>query len=226
MKLNVIRNMVICVAASLLFVPLVYAQDLSKYRNFSLGSSLTELLVQVSAQPADATVVHPAPALIQQLTWWPVKSHQTTAPTDAVQEVEFSLFNGALYKIVVTYENSATEGLSVEDMVDAISVNYGAATMPVADKDPPPSAGYSSSRKTIAVWEDAQYSVTLSRFPLSSVFQLVMLSKQWNGQADMAIAEAVNQERENAPQKKLEREKQEAADLETMRQANLKAFRP
>jgi hypothetical protein len=143
-----------------------------------------------------------------------------------VQEVEFSFFNGALYKIVVTYENSATEGLSVEDMVRVISVNYGAATMPVADKNPPASVGYSSSGTAIALWEDTQYSVALSRFPLSSVFQLVMLSKQLNGQADTAIAQAVKQDRDDAPQKELAREKQEAADLETMRQANLKAFRP
>jgi hypothetical protein len=224
--MKIVRNLLICIAASLLFVPLACAQDLSKYREFALGSSLTKLLTQAGAKPSDVTVVQSAPALIQQLTWWPVKSYQTAAPTDAVQEVEFFFFNGALYKIAVTYENSATEGLSVEDMVRIISLKYGAGTMAVADNNPPASVGYSSSAKAIAAWQDPQYSIALSRFPLSSVFQLIMFSKQLNAQADTAIAHAAAQDREDAPAKEMAREKQAAADQETVRQANLKAFQP
>ncbi len=224
--MKIIRNVLMCLTASLFFVPLVCAQDLSKYREFALGNSLAKLLTQAGSKPSDVTVIQPAPVLIQQLTWWPVKSYQTAAPTDAVQEVEFTFFNGALYKITATYENSATEGLSPEDMVRIISVKYGVATVPVVDQNPPASIGYSSSAKTIAIWEDSQYSVALSRFPLSSVFQLIMFSKQLNRQADAAIAQAANQDREDAPQKEIAREKQAAADQEIVRQANLKAFQP
>jgi hypothetical protein len=53
-----------------------------------------------------------------------------------------------------------------------------------------------------------------------------MFSKQLNGQAEAAIAAASKQEREDAPQTEIARVKKEADDLETMRQANLKAFRP
>jgi hypothetical protein len=47
-----------------------------------------------------------------------------------------------------------------------------------------------------------------------------------NSHADAAIAAAANQAREDAPQIEVARAKQETADLEAARQANLKAFRP
>ena len=72
------RNIVICVAAILLSVPLAYAQDLSKYRNFSLGTSLIAISRQVNERPAEASVIHQSPALIQELTWWPMPSYQSS----------------------------------------------------------------------------------------------------------------------------------------------------
>jgi hypothetical protein len=224
--MRIIRSLSICLAAALLSGPLVYAQDLSQYRTFSLGSTLNELSVQVNAKPADATVTHPAPALIQELIWWPVKSYETSAPSDTVQVIQFSFYNAGLYRIMVTYENSATQGLSPEDMVRALSAKYGVATLPAVQTNLPASASYSSSAQTVAVWEDSQYSVTLSHFTTSNIFQLVMFSKQLNGQADAAIALAVQQARADAPQREIARAKQEAEDQEALRQANLKSFRP
>jgi hypothetical protein len=78
----------------------------------------------------------------------------------------------------------------------------------------------------IAHWEDAQNSLTLSRSSLSNSFQLVLYSKQLNGQAEAAIASAVRELREDAPQREIARMKKDADDLETMRQANVKSFQP
>ncbi|HEY6444177.1 MAG TPA: hypothetical protein VIY66_12645, partial [Candidatus Acidoferrales bacterium] len=125
------RNIVICVAAILLSVPLACAQDLSRYRNFSLGTSLIAVSKQVNEKPADASVVHQSPVLVQELTWWPMPSYQSSTPVDPVQQILFSFYNGALYKMVVTYDSSATEGLTAEDMIRAISAKYGAASMPL-----------------------------------------------------------------------------------------------
>jgi hypothetical protein len=58
----------------LLAVPLMHGQDLSKYRSFSFGMSVSDIAKQIAKTPADATVVHQRPALIQQLTWWPPAS--------------------------------------------------------------------------------------------------------------------------------------------------------
>ena len=99
--------------------------------------------------------------------------------------------------------------------------------VPVAEKNLTAMSAYSDTEEdTVASWENSQDSVTLSRSPLSNEFQLVIFSKQVNGQADAAIASAVRQEREDAPQREAARVKKEADDLEAVRQANVKAFRP
>ena len=221
------RNIVICVAAILLSVPLAYTQDLSKYRNFSLGTSLIAISRQVSEKPADASVTHQSPALIQELTWWPLPSYQSSTPVDPVQQILFSFYNGALYKMVVTYDSSTTEGLTAEDMTRAISAKYGPATVTiVAAPASLANTSYGTPQAPIAQWEDLQYSVVLSRTPFLNAFQLVISTKQLNDQAEAASAAAVKQEQQNAPEVELARVKKAADDLETARQDNLKAFRP
>ena len=224
--MNMIRNVAICLAMSLFSVPLVCGQDLSKYRNFSLGTSVADISKQVNATPGEMSVIHQSPAVIQELTWWAVPSHQSSATADPVQEILFSFYNGELYRIVATYDSASTQGLTAADMVEAVSAKYGTATRPVAATSPTPIVTYGGTGVTIAFWEDSQYSLTLSRSPLANTYQLVMFSKQLNGQAEAAIAAASKQEREDAPQTEIARVKKEADDLETMRQANLKAFRP
>jgi hypothetical protein len=224
--MKMIRNTALYVAAMLLFVPWANGQDLSKYRDFSLGTSLVELSKQVNGKPEDARVIQQSPALIQELTWWPTQSYQPSAPSESVQDILFSFYNGDLYKIVVTYENFATQGLTAEDMVRAFSAKYGAATLPVALKTPATIMDYSNTEVAIAFWEDPQYSLTLSRSPLSNAFELVMFSKQVNAEADAAIANAVQQQREDAPQRQAAQVKREADELEALRQTNLKAFQP
>lgn len=221
------RNIVICVAALLLSVPLACAQDLSKYRNFSLGTSLIAVSKQVNQKPAGASVIHQSPVLIQELTSWPMPSYQSSTPVDPVQQILFCFYNGALYKMVVTYDSSTTEGLTAEDMVRAISAKYGSATIRnVVVPASLANATYGTPQVPIAQWEDLQYSVILSRAPFLNAFQLVICSKQLNDQAEVASVTAAKQERQDAPQMETARVKKEADDLETARQNNLKAFRP
>ena len=224
--MNKMRILALCLVASLLSVPLAFAQDLSKYRTFSLGMSLTAVSNRVDAKPADASVIQQSPALIQELRSWPAQSYQPSAPAQSVQDILFSFYNGQLYKVAVTYDTAATQGLTSADMVRALSATYGDATVP-AEKNPTAMNPYSVTEEdTVASWQNSQDSMTLSRSPLSNAFQLVIFSKDLNGQADAAIASAVRQEREDAPRREAARVKKEAADLETMRQTNLKAFRP
>lgn len=221
------RNMVICFVATLLSVPLVYGQNLSKYRNFALGTSLIELSKQIDKRPADASVIHRSPALIQDLTWWPVPSYQSSRRVDPIQQVLFSFYNGTLYKIMVTYDSSATEGLTAEDMTRAVSAKYGAATIPVVEAPVSlENTTYGTTQAPIAQWEDLQYSVILSRASFLNTFQLVLCTKPLNDQAEAASAASAKQEREDAPQMEIARVKKEADDLEAARQDNLKAFRP
>jgi hypothetical protein len=103
-----VTGVLILSATMLLFVPQVHAQDLSKYRTFSLGTSLIRLSQQIDRRPADADVIQQSPATIQELQWRP------SLESDSVDKVVFSFFNATLYKIVATYNTSSTEGLTSE----------------------------------------------------------------------------------------------------------------
>lgn len=215
-----VTSVLILSVTALLCVPYVYAQDLSKYRTFSLGTSLIQLSKQIDRRPADADVIQQSPATIQVLEWHP------PLESDAVDTVVFSFYNTTLYKIVATYNTSSTEGLTSDDMVRAISTTYGVATIPAVDTRSPDTLSYRAANRPIAHWEDAQYSVTLSRGSFFTAFELVMYSKQLNDQADASVADAAKAEQADAPQKELARLKKAADDLETTRQSNIKAFRP
>jgi hypothetical protein len=210
----------------LFFGPLIHAQELSKYRNFSFGMPLADVSKQIDAKPADVTVVHERPALIQEMTWWPPQPYSDSRPAEPVGQILFSFYNGALYRMLVTYDNSAIKGLTDEDMIRVISTKYGTATRPVASVSFPTSPAYRATEKVIARWEDSQYSFNLLRSSWSNSFAIVMFQKQLDGQAAISIAESVKTEQQQAPQKEAARVKKEAEDLEGERQKISRRFVP
>src|SRR5579864_9541402 len=210
----------------LLSIPQVHAQDLSKYRNFSFGMTVTDISKQIDQTPANAAVVHEQPALIQELTWLPIQPYDLSRPAEPVDQILFSFYNGALYRMLVTYEDSATKGLTDEDMIRALSAKYGVATRPVAAVvNFPMNPSYKATEKVIARWEDSQYSLNLFR-SYGDTFALVMFAKQLDTQAGISIAESVKLERQEAPLKEAARVKKGADDLEIDRQKNIKTLRP
>ena len=174
--MKMIRNMAICIGVILLSVPLVHAQDLSKYRQFSLGTSLAEVSKQIDQHPQDAVVIQQGPAMIQQLEWWPVSLNILTWP-EPVQRVSFSFYNHTLYKIVADYGSDATVGLTAADMIAAISAAYGPVNKAGAKAGLPSGAAYGAA-EPIACWEDLQYSATLSRESFLNSFQMIVLAKR------------------------------------------------
>ena len=210
----------------LLSIPQVHAQDLSKYRNFSFGTTVADLSKQIDQKPANAALVHERPALIQELTWWPPQPYSSVRPAEPVDQILFSFYNGALYRMLVTYENSATKGLNDEDMIRVISAKYGLATRPVAALvNFPTNPSYHATEKVIARWEDSQYSLNLFRSS-PDTFALVMFTKQLDAQAGISIAESVKLEQQEAPLKEAARVKKDSDDLELDRQKNIKTLRP
>ena len=156
-----IRNLSMCLAAMLLAVPWAQAQDLSKYRQFSLGASLAEVSKQIDQRPDNASMIQQDPATIQQLEWWPVPVN-LLAKSEPVQKVTLSFYNRALYKVEAMYDSDATAGLTAADMIRAISASYGTATK-VNDIVPHSGAAYDAVSPAIAEWEDGRYIVSLSR---------------------------------------------------------------
>lgn len=224
--MKTIRCSILCFVVLLLTAPLLRAQDLSKYRHFTLGMSLTKVLERTDQKMADVKVIHGRPALTQELAWWPPNLPGTSFQSDTVKQILFSFYNGELYKISVTYDQTVTEGLTAEDMVKSISGKYGPATNVVPDIDSAKNDRYDVTQKAVASWEDAQYSFNLVRPSFSEQLGLIIYSKRVNAEAELAIVEAVKLDAQEGPKREAERQKKLMDDLEVARQKNQKSFRP
>jgi len=226
MKMKTMRSSILCFVVLLLTAPLLRAQDLSKYRHFTLGMSLTRVLERTDQKMADVKVIHGRPALVQELNWWPPNLLGTSFQSDTIEQILFSFYNGELYKIFVTYDRTSTEGLTAEDMVKSISAKYGPATSVKPEVDSATNERYDMKQKPVATWEDSQYSFNLIRSSFSGSFELLIYSKRLNAEAEVALAEAVRLEKQEEPQREAERQKKQTGDLEATRQKNQKSFRP
>jgi hypothetical protein len=226
MKMKKLYILILCFVASLLTAPLLRAQDLSKYRHFSLGMSLTKVLERTDQKMADVKVIQGRPALVQEVNWWPPNVPGTSFQSDAVEQILFSFHNGELYKISVTYDQTSTEGLTAEDMAKSIAEKYGPATNVVLEMDSAKNDRYDATQKPVASWEDAQYSFNLVRSSFTDRLGLIIYSKRVNAEAELAIAEAVKLEEQEGPKREAERQKKQTDDLEVARQKNRKIFRP
>ncbi len=205
------RSLVISIFLAALSMPLIYAQDLSSYRGYRLGMNLPAVAKQADVKPAEAKVIYQRPAVIQELKWRPQSSYSSSAKGDPVQEVLFSFYNGELYRIVVIYDQQKTEGLTDEDLIEGISAKYGTPTTPVAKIiSSSPSQAYSDSEKAIARWEDSQSSINLFRFSYGSAPGMPVFSKRLDALAPSgAIVEATRLNELEAPQREIDRQKQQ-----------------
>jgi len=224
--MKTMRSSILYLAVLLLLAPLLRAQDLSKYRHFTLGMSMTRVLERTDQKMADVKVIHSRPALIQELTWWPPNLPGASFQADTVEQILFSFYNGELYKISLTYDRSSIEGLTAPDMMNAISANYGPATNVVPEVDSAKMDSYDVKQRLVATWEDSQYSFNLVRSSFTDGFGLVIYSKRANAEAELAIAESAKLDKQEGPQREAERQKKQTDDLEATRQKNQKSFRP
>jgi hypothetical protein len=226
MKMKAIRGLTLSLAAFLLAAPLLRAQNLSKYREFSLGTNLATVLKRAEKRLSDVNTTHGAPTLFQEFTWWPPSLPGASYRSDSVEQVLFSFFNGELYKVTVRYDQSSTEGLTAEDMMNSISAKYGPPSSVVPEPTSTPNLGYDAQQKTVASWEDLQYSFNLVRTPSTGRFGLVIYSKRANSDAELALVEAARVDKLEAPAREAERQKKQTEDRELARQKNQKNFRP
>jgi hypothetical protein len=224
--MKTIRSLIICLSALLLTASLLQGQELSKYRGFSLGTSLASALKLSDQKLADVKTIHGRPMLIQEFTWWPLSSSGASSRPDSVEQILFSFSNGELYKISVNYERSSTEGLTAADLVTSISAKYGPATNVESEIDPIMNAQYNMTQKSLASWEDLRFSVDLVRSPSTGGFGLIIYAKAINAETDLASAEAVTLEEQERPQKEADQRKKETDDLQVTREKNQKSFRP
>ncbi len=225
-NMKTIRYSFLSFVVLLFAVPMLCAQDFSKYRGFAIGTRLADVLKHADKNLLDINVTHAGSPLLPELTWWPPTLPSASYQPDSVERVLFSFYNGELYKMSVTYDQAATEGMTVADMVKLVSAKNGSPTSITPEADPNLSVGYDSEDKPVASWSDAQYSFNLVRSSFSDHFGFLIYSKRVNAEVELAIVEAAKLAKLDRPAKEADRQKKQTDDLEVARQKNLKQFRP
>jgi len=210
--------------------PTSSAPDLSRYRSFQFGETLPAVAKQAGLALSDAKLIHERPAVLQELEW-PIWLGTGSAPqTDPVKTVLFSFCNGELYRILITYDRDETEGLTTEDMIQAISARYGVATKPANTEITFSSDQvYNDSEVIIARWEDSQYSFNLYRSTYQPTFGMIAFSKRVDALARAATTEANRLDAQTAPPREIQGQRgddeKNPVSLERARQENKSNFR-
>src|SRR5882672_105621 len=204
------------------------AGDLSSYRVFRLGMDLHAVEKQAEMKTSEAKMIHQRPAVIQDLEWRPRRFPGPAPESDPVKDVLFSFYNGQLFRIIVNYDRYKTDGMTADDMIDAISATYGPAARPTVEILFP--SAYTEKVKVIARWEDAEYSLNLVRSPYQPSFALFAVSKPLDTLAQSAAIEAKRLDEQEAPQREADLQKKlgddNRAQQEKARMANKPGFRP
>jgi hypothetical protein len=205
------------------------AQELSRYRDYALESSVTSVATVSKARESETRTLYERPAKIQQLEWRAPYVPSGTEMADPVHDVLFSFCDDQLYQVVVTYDRDRMEGLTTADVLASLSATYGvpgrkAAGPSAVPIDLPPDT------IVVARWEDAASLVILTRGSYSPQFQLMLISKALNTRARAAIKQALRLDTQEAPQRERDQRKKESADAlaasQKARVVNRAAFRP
>jgi hypothetical protein len=204
------------------------AADLSQYRGFRFGTDLSTVSERAGVNPSQAKVIHRRPALIQEVAWHPQPLGTSTGP-EAVNEVVFSFYDGELFQIAVDYDRNETEGLTVADFLDSISVVYGPGvklTTPVSV----PTGSYTEPKEIFGQWQDSEYRFELTRSRYGTPYRLVGVLKRLEAPVLAATLEAKRLDDQEAPQRDAARIANEAevanTKLEKARLVNKPKFRP
>ena len=228
------RISIVLLSSLWLFPVVLDAQELDRYRDARLGSSLVAVATANGLTPADAKSVHQRPAIIQDLEWRsPRFLSASVATDDPVSQVVFTFYNDQLFRIVVGYDRQRTEGLTDADLIETLSATYGSPSALAGTSRKPRVSESSEDRDpatVIARWENPESSVTLLRQSYPTPVSLVVLSKRLAYHARAAATEGARLDRIEAPQRELDRRRQEADAVrvsgENARPANKAKFKP
>jgi len=206
-------------------------QETFRYRDYQLGSNVASIVKLTGSSPSGAKTIHTRPALMQDLEWRPRYYTGGESPvTDPVNLMLFRFYDDQLFMVVVDYDRRRTEGMSPADMIAAVSGTYGPVSEVPSRRLGTPTVQYGFPDTPLAVWGNAEYSVTLLRVAYPESFRLVVASTRLENLAHTASAEAVLLDKAEAPQREIARQKNEASDLaaaqEKAKTENKAQFKP
>lgn len=219
------RIPLLCVALGAYLLP---AADFSSYRGFQFGMSVSKAADQAGMKAGEAKTEHQRPVLIQVLDFQPNLFHSAEAKDDPVSEITLNFLDGELFRMAVVYDRYKVDGMTTDDMIQALSKTYGTATRPTAEIAY--HSYYAETAPVIARWEDSQYSYNLIRAEDRSTFALVLYSKALDARAQTGIVEAARLDALEAPQREADRVKKQTEESELLQEksrlANKASFRP
>lgn len=185
-----LRTILISAAGLTLAATTLQAQDLSRYRDFQLGSTLASVARAGGVTvDDDVRVVHQRQATIQELRWRP-RQGQYTSVTDPVREVVFSFYDDQLFQIAVDYDRRRTANLTNADVIEALSDWYGAPVLTASDQRISAPPGEIDGDTFVARWSGIESSVTLARGSYPASLRLVVALKRLETVTRNAAAEA------------------------------------
>ena len=207
------------------------AADAGTYREFVLGASTAEVMARAGAAPRDLTTLHARPALLEELSWRPpYGSRRDSADGDSVAGIVFSFVDGQLFRMVIDYDRSRTEGLTKDDMIAALTAVYGPRSTAPVPARPRSELDSLDTPVALARWRQGETSITLQQSPYGGGFGLVILSVPLEANARKAQAAAVTLDAREAPAREAARAKAQAeaekAAAEKTRTTNKAAFKP
>jgi hypothetical protein len=202
--------------------------DLSRYRSFQLGTDLATVATLAGVKDTAVKTVHRRPALVQEVEWRP-RSLGSPGESEPAKEMAFTFYNGELFRIAIHYDRYETEGLTADDLIEAISATYGAATRPTASPVEA-SERFGNLDTIVGRWEDSLVRLDLIRSSYGPAFKLIAVLKKLEAPMQAAVTEAVRLDEMEAPQREAQRNAKnvetEKAKLEKARSVNKAKFRP
>ena len=206
----------------------LFAQDLSRYRNFQLGTDLPAVAKHAGVDPSQANLIHSRPALVQELEWRP-RGFSFSLQNEAVKQVNFTFYNGELFRVAIDYDSLPDRGSDCRrhDRSDLGELRNRVETYRAANVAP---ALYGDQQEVLAEWQDADHRFDLIRGSYGPSFRLVGVLKRLETPFRVATAEAARLDEKEAPQREAERlakaGEAERTALEQDRLANKPKFRP
>jgi hypothetical protein len=207
----------------------VAAAELSRYREFDLGSSVAAVIAVTQTADRDLKTIHSRPALLQDLMWQPrYMSGSPVADRGSINEIAFNFVDDQLFRMTVNYDRSKTSGLTNADMIAALTDVYGPASAPtVAPRGRDETAHLVT---VLAQWQQADTQIVLQRIDYNETFSLVITSLPLEAIARKARTTALMLDAREAPAREAADAKKRAEDQraaeEQARTANKKVFKP
>ena len=225
------RSFAISIFVIVFLIPLVCAQDLSSYRNFHLGMNLAAVAERADIKASEAKLICQRPTVIQELKWRTQSSYSRSDQLDPVSGIQFTFYDGELFRILVSYSQLLTEGLTDDDLIEGISANFGTPVRPTETiRVYSSSYLYAQDETVLARWEDSQYSFNLFRLSYNSTPGMLIFSKRLELPAQEAISEANRLDIQEAPQREIDRKRMQDEENyaagQKVRPANKENFRP